>query len=100
MSTRRQSTKHCITKYVVFGANVGGGGTYAIMATVRGSYGESIHRVFGNSYKDIEKCIARALKYYMEDGSKSNIELLHLQSQRRITMQELLSLQSSINRTH
>jgi hypothetical protein len=67
------------------------------MCTVKGSYGESIHRIFGNSYKDLQKCIDKALKYFAE--GRQNVELLHLQSGKRLTALELLSLQERINST-
>jgi len=65
-------------------------GRYAVMATLTGSYGETVHRIVGGLYWHPLKCAERAVKLHVEKRYQ-NIEFVNLQTGARVPVTQIIN---------
>jgi len=76
------------------GAALHGIGSYVVMATLEGSYGETSHRAVGQIHWHPEEAAKVALRRHAK--GESNVEVVDLKTGVRVTAQRLLDILNSL----
>jgi hypothetical protein len=73
-------------------------GNWAVFATLRGSYGETVHRMVGAQYVKLENAAQKALDLYSVKGNRGNVEIVDLRTGRRVDARDLADAMATYTR--